>query len=264
MAHGTTAAAPDLEMRSDSAGCVDVHCHCLPGLDDGPESDVEAIALCRALAADGVRRVVATPHQLGRYDRRNLGPHIRDRVATLSKLLEAEGIHLNVRPGGDVRVDERIPKMLADGDVLTLADRGRHLLLELPHDSYIDPLMLIRMLARDGVQTIVSHPERQPTIVQKPKIVAPWLQEGAALQITAASLLGEFGGSAQRVGWEFVDAGWAAIVASDAHGATKRPPRMAAAYDAVEKRCGKAMAKRLFIDNPAAIWEGRAFAATTT
>src|SRR5688572_5935816 len=132
--------------RFGVAECADVHCHCLPGLDDGPATMDDAVALCRALVADGVTTAVATPHQLGRYDLRNGAAEVRKAVAGLRQALAREGVPLTVLPGADVRVDERLPQLLEAGHVLTLADNGRHVLLELPHETYIEPLPLIRLL----------------------------------------------------------------------------------------------------------------------
>src|SRR5690349_11893357 len=83
---------------------VDIHCHCLPGVDDGPMTMAEACSLCRALVDDGIRTVIATPHQLGRYEGRNSPEAIRCAVDGLCALLQAEAIELDIRAGGDVRV----------------------------------------------------------------------------------------------------------------------------------------------------------------
>src|SRR4051812_4878784 len=158
----TTAQRRRLE-RFGAAGAVDIHCHCLPGLDDGPATAEDAVALCRALAEDGFTTVVATPHQLGRYDRRNGGPVVRAAVETLNLTLAAENIPLNVVPGADVRLDERIVPLLDQEEVLTVGG-GSHLLLELPHDTYIEPLGMIRLLAARGLRAVVTHPERHEAV----------------------------------------------------------------------------------------------------
>lgn len=236
--------------RYSSRHSVDIHCHCLPGLDDGPATPAEALSLCRALVADGVTVAVATPHQLGRYDRRNRAAAVRAAVASLQASLDEAGVPLTVLPGADVRLDERITEMLDAGEVLTLGGIGRHLLLELPHESFIDPLPLIRQLAARGVQTIVSHPERHTMLSKQLWRVRIWREAGAALQITAGSLLGEFGSTAQRVGWELLEGGLAAFVASDAHGSRTRPPRLSAAAAAIERRLGHAVARLVCVKNP--------------
>src|SRR5678815_727118 len=174
--------------RFGAAEGVDLHCHCLSGLDDGPATPDESLALCKALADDGTTTVVATPHQLGPYDRRHGAAVVRQAVAALQARLDAEGVPLKILPGADVRLDERILPLLAAGDVLTVADRGAWLLLELPHETYIDPGPLIAALAARGIRSILTHPERHDTVRRNPDMVKPWLDAGAVLQLTAGSI----------------------------------------------------------------------------
>ena len=236
-----------------AAESVDMHCHCLPGVDDGPATLPEALALCKALVADGITTAVATPHQLGRYDLRNGGPDVRNAVARLQEELSRAGIPLTVVAGADVRVDERLPQLLESGHVLTLGDAGRFVLLELPHETYIEPLPLIRLLAARGIRGIVSHPERHDHVARRPQLVQPWLKEGALLQVTSGSLIGDFGMTAERCAWDLMRSAAVALVASDAHGAVRRPPRMTAAIDLVGRRMGKAFASRVCVENPARV-----------
>lgn len=236
-----------------AAQSVDIHCHCLPGVDDGPATLDDAVALCRALVADGITTAIATPHQLGRYDRRNAGAEIRAAVAALREALARLAVPLAVVPGADVRVDERLPELLDAGHVLTLGDTGKYVLLELPHETYIDPLPLIRLLVARGIRPVVSHPERHEHVSKRPQLVVPWLKHGAVLQVTSGSLVGEFGASAERCAWELMHSAAVAFVASDAHGATKRPPRMTAALDLIGRRLGKAAAGRVCVENPARV-----------
>ena len=238
--------------RFGAAECVDVHCHCLPGLDDGPKTPDEALALCRALVADGVTTVVATPHQLGRYDRRNAAPVVRAAVQALRSRLDAAGVPLDVLPGADVRLDERIVPLLTSGEVLTVGG-GNCLLLELPHETYIDPTPMIRLLAARGMRSIVTHPERHEAVRRRPECVTPWLQAGALLQLTAGSLLGTFGRGAEAAAWKWLEAGQAAVVASDAHDTERRPPCMTQAVEAIERRLGTEIARRVCMENPARV-----------
>ena len=238
--------------RFGAAESVDVHCHCLPGLDDGPKTPDDALALCRALVADGITTVVATPHQLGRYDRRNSAAVVRQAVGALQARLNVEGVPLTVLPGADVRIDERIVPMLRTGEVLT-AGGGNCLLLELPHETYIDPTPMIRLLAGRGLRAIVTHPERHEAVRKKPECVTPWLQAGAVLQLTAGSLVGSFGKSAEAAAWKWLEAGQASIVATDAHDVERRPPCITAAIDAIERRLGTDVARRVCIENPSRV-----------
>lgn len=241
----------------DASASVDVHCHCLPGVDDGPETLDEALELCRALVDDGITTVIATPHQLGRYDGRNAATSVRAACNQLQDELRNRQIPLAVKPGADVRVDERIAGLLKMDEVLTLGDGRVHLLLELPHETYIDPQMLIRLLVSRGLQPIISHPERHEAIRARLSRVTPWLEQGAVLQVTAGSLLGQFGPDAQAAGWRLLEAGTVAIIATDAHDTQRRPPSMTAAAQLIERRLGFAAARLVCVENPLRVLQGR-------
>lgn len=234
---------------------VDVHCHLLPGLDDGPASEIEAVQLAEALAADGITTVAATPHQLGRYDRQNSAAVIRESIAQLSSALETAGVPLEILPGGDVRIDERLSTLLDQGEVGTIGDRGLHLLLELPHELLIDPLPTIEALTEKRLQPILTHPERHRYLAGTRGLLEQWVEAGAVIQITAGSLLGDFGRRAYDQAWQLVDEGLAALVASDAHDTRRRPPRLAAATAKLAEHAGPDVARRLAIDHPLCVYE---------
>ena len=244
-------AGPSLEGAQGPRGrFTDIHCHCLPGLDDGPANMAESIDLCRALVYDGVSRVVATPHQLGRFDGCYDGRIVREAVDRLNRELSQEGIALDVLPGADVRIDERIPQMLESGQVLTVADAGRYLLLELPHGVFLDPQVLLARLNRIGVTVVVTHPERHGFLAAHPSYVNRWLEDRPCLQITAGSFLGEFGRAAQQAARAFLQMDLPVLVATDAHDVRNRPPRMTAAHRWLAKRLGSAAADLLCAENP--------------
>jgi len=237
--------------------CVDIHCHCLPGMDDGPATIIDALALCRALADDGITTVIATPHQLGGYDGRNKATDIRLAVDVLNKVIRSAGISLVVIPGGDVRIDERIARFLEQDEILTLADGGRYLLLELPNKAFIDPGSLIVGLQARGVRVIVSHPERNAFWSGRTSTVSRWIEQGAYLQITAASLLGDFGPVAKRAAWHWLQIGAVALVATDAHNTQTRRPRLSDALEAITARMGCDLARRVCIENPLRVATGQ-------
>src|SRR5947208_12051611 len=93
---------------------VDIHCHVLPGIDDGPKNLDESLTLCRALMRDGITTIIATPHQLGRYDGHNVASEVRRRVGELQTILDSKKIPLKILSGGEVRIDERIGKLLTE------------------------------------------------------------------------------------------------------------------------------------------------------
>ena len=243
--------------RFDRRQYIDIHCHCLPAVDDGPATRIDALALCRGLVDDCVTEVMATPHQLGRFSDCNDAAQIRDAVSALNEDLRRNDIPLTVMPGGDVRVDERICQLLETDKILTLADGGKYILLELPHEVFIDIEPLLAELASLGIQAIISHPERHFVLAKQPKILLKWLAHGAYLQVTGGSLLGDFGPVAQRAAWHFLSSGWASFVATDAHDLDGRRPRMKAAAKHISIKLGKTIARLVCIENPLRVLEGR-------
>ena len=238
------------------AESVDIHCHCLPGLDDGPATVADAVALCRLLVADGITTVIATPHQLGGYEASNRAGVVRAAVADLTATLAAEDVPLCVLPGGDVRVDDGLLDGLAADQVLTLADGRAFILLELPHESLIDLGRLVADLTAAGITPVLSHPERNGVLARRVDPALPWLEAGMVMQVTAGSLLGQFGPAAERAGWQMVERGLVAMVATDAHDTAHRPPSMTGAVDAIAARLGHAVARRLCVENPLKVLRG--------
>ncbi len=236
---------------------VDIHCHCLPGLDDGPATMSESLALCRALVAEGVTTVIATPHQLGRYSGCNEAAQVREAVLAFNEKLKSSGIALRIMPGADVRVDERICKLLEADKILTLADGGKYILLELPHEVLIDIEPLLVDLASMGIQAIISHPERHSGLAKEPDILSKWLECSAHLQVTAGSLLGCFGQAAQKFGWRLLSSGQALLVATDCHDLDGRRPCISAAFERISERLGETVARLVCIENPLRVLKGQ-------
>jgi protein-tyrosine phosphatase len=235
--------------------CVDIHCHILPEIDDGPRTLREALELGRWFVEDGVTTVFATSHQLGRYDGLNTAIVLRQAIAELQAELNAAKIPLELQPGADVRVDERLPDLVDAGEALTAGPAGRHLLLELPHSMYLDPLGTIEALNERGIQTIMTHPERHRYLAGSSKRVASWIEAGAALQVTSGSLLGDFGPSAHQEGWRLIQAGMVSLIASDAHDSS-RPPLMTDALNILSQHMGRDFARTVCLENPSRVFQG--------
>jgi len=236
--------------RYDAYVCADLHCHCLPALDDGPQNVRESIALCRVLAAQGITHVVATPHQLGRFDDCANLQQIRRSTSQLNSVLQDECVPLTVLPGAEIRVDERIVKLLAQGILATLADQGRFILLELPFEAFWDISPLLRQLRTIGLQAVIAHPERQKQLAANPERILDWSEYNPILQVTAASLVGRLGSQARQAAYAFLDTPLTAFVATDAHDTYSRRPCLADAFDVVAEGLGPETAQRLFIETP--------------
>lgn len=229
---------------------TDIHCHCLPNMDDGPQSIQEAAALCLLLARDGIGTVVATPHQLGRFEGHTGAAKVRETAEWLNDALADEGVALRVLPGAEVRLDERIGAFLVEDVILTLADMRRHILVELPDDAFIDLEPLLVQLADLNVALIIAHPERNIRLLRHPQAIRRWLICGASFQVTAASLTGHLGPEAHRAAWQLMAQGWVDVVATDAHDRCERSLCMRPAFEMIGATFGQALADLLCIENP--------------
>ncbi len=230
---------------------VDVHCHCLPNLDDGPGSLDEALSLCRALVEDNIGLVVATPHQLGRFEAHTRAERVLQMTRRLNRELSRCGIDLGVLPGAEIRLDERIGELLSAEEVLTLADMNRHVLLELPDDLFIDIEPLLAELKAHDVEIVIAHPERNVPLLRHLAALERWSDYGVSLEVTAGSLVGRFGLRVSQAAWRLVAQGWVTIVATDAHHCRgDRRPYMTDAFMAIENAFGDDLAALLCIVNP--------------
>lgn len=235
---------------------VDVHCHMLHGIDDGSKSADESLEMARMAVADGIATVILTPHQLGSY-RHNTGDDIRSRVADFQELLDQHEIPLRVLPGADVRIEPDMLQKLQTGEVLTLGDHGRHVLLELPHEIYFPLEPVLEQLHAAGMIGILSHPERNHGLLRDPQYIAPLVAMGCLMQVTAGSLTGTFGPASQQMSEWMLDQGLVHILATDAHGARSRRPLLNRAFQIASRLVGPEVALRMCSEVPAAIAEGR-------
>jgi protein-tyrosine phosphatase len=235
---------------------IDLHCHMLPGIDDGAGDDNVALEMARMASADGVFTVVCTPHVTpGVYD--NGADAIYAAVARLDRMLADAGIPLNLAAGADVHIAPALHTQLRDKRVPTIA-RSRYFLFEPPH--HVVPPRLpeaVTVLLRAGFVPIVTHPERLSWIETHYAMIGKLVAAGAPMQITAASLTGRFGRRPKYWAERMLDEGIVDFVASDGHDPVSRPPLLSEARDIIGAAHGEEMADRLFIGNPMKVLEDK-------
>lgn len=228
---------------------IDLHCHILPGIDDGAADLSVSLAMARAFLEDGVSVVACTPHILpGIYH--NSGPQIRQAAAQLQAALDSEGLPLRLVTGADVHIAPDLPAALRDGRVLALADT-RYVLIEPPH--HVAPQRLEDVffnLLVAGYVPILTHPERLTWIKSHYPTIKRLVGAGVWMQITAGSLLGAFGRQPLYWAERMLDEGCVHILATDAHDVTRRPPVLGKGRDAAAKRVGVEEAGHLVTTRP--------------
>jgi protein-tyrosine phosphatase len=239
---------------------IDLHCHYLPGVDDGARDLQSALALARAAVDNGIRAAVLTPHVFpGRWD--NTLSSLQDRFDSFRRSVIAEDIPLELYLGGEVHL---LPESLALHDAGELPSIGswngrRVILVELPDGGipFGTPKALQYLLQR-GTVPMVAHPERNKDVMRSPAKIEPFVAMGCLLQLTAASVCGWFGKPAQQTAFALLDAGCVAAVATDSHNLMHRPPVLAEARHVLRMRYGPEFAEALTEGNPAAIVESLA------
>lgn len=234
---------------------VDIHCHLIPGIDDGPDTWPQSLEMAKIALADGIDTIIATPHQMGNHVE-NRGQTIRQRVMELQQRLSDQQLPLRILPGADVRIEPNLVEEIQRGNVLTLADHRKHVLLELPHEIYFPLEPVLDQLRRAGITGILSHPERNRGLLEQPQLVPALVDYGCLMQITADSLLGTFGSTVRRMSESLLAKGCVHFLASDAHGVKSRKPRLHAAYQRVAELAGAETAIRLCHTNPQAVVDG--------
>ncbi|MBK7472282.1 MAG: capsular biosynthesis protein [Betaproteobacteria bacterium] len=231
---------------------IDLHCHMLPGIDDGAPDEATALAMARIAVDDGITFTACTPHIYpGLYE--NNTRLIRQRVGELQKKLDAEGIVLRLTSGADAHLTPELMDRLKTGTAPTL-NGGRYFLLEPPHhvapprfeESVFNFLMA-------GYVPVITHPERLTWIEANYEVFKRVALRGAWMQVTSGSLTGRFGDGAKYWGERMLDEGLVHILATDAHSINRRAPLLAEGVRVAEKYVGNEEAHRLVFERPRAI-----------
>ena len=265
---------------------IDLHNHILHGLDDGPETMDESLEMCWISYRDGVRTIVATPHTLnGEYQ--NDRPAILAKVKELNDALKQFGVRsskfgvdypnpekshhfqseicnlksemeLKILPGADVHFSNEILHRLDQGEVTTVGDGKKFLILEFPFHAipFRAEEVLFQLMAR-GIVPVISHPERNLEITQRPERYYEMIRMGCFGQVTAMSLTGGFGGKIKGFAEKLLNKRLIHLIASDAHSVDGRPPILSLAAKEAEKIVGREEAQKMVTEYPSAILDGR-------
>jgi protein-tyrosine phosphatase len=228
---------------------VDIHCHILPGLDDGSESWEMTREMCGVAASDGITHIVATPHcnYEFAYDRNRFGDMLGElHDAAVGKLDFSLGCDFNF-------CSENIEDALVNPKQFAIGD-SQYMLVELP--EVFAPSVAMEDLLKIsscGMVPIITHPERNRTIVNKPEIALKMVEQGCLMQVTASAFTGFWSERPKKVAEWLLKRGAVHVIASDGHDPVGRPPVMSQGREAIEKLAGREAAEALSVHNPTAI-----------
>jgi protein-tyrosine phosphatase len=232
---------------------VDIHCHILPDVDDGPDCWEVTAEMCRIAAEDGITHIVATPHCNDEF------LYDRDRYAEmLGELYDTADGKLGFSLGCDFHFS---PDNVRDG----LAHPGRYTIGESQYllvefDDYSIPPSVkgdLFSLSSNGIVPIITHPERNPVLLRKPEMVLEMVEQGSLVQVTANAITGFWGKPSQKMAEWLLKREAVHVVASDAHDPEHRRPVLSEAQKVIANLAGSEIADALVTHNPAAIVNGK-------
>lgn len=234
---------------------VDLHCHLLPGIDDGSKSMEISLRLAREATENGVTHALLTPHHMnGRYV--NHKQDVIQQTKEFQKQINAHNIPLTVFPGQEVRINGQLLEALDKDDILFADTADKYIMLEFPDDDV--PHYTNRMifdLQQRGIIPIIVHPERNTKIMAEPNLIYRLLEKGCLSQITASSYVGTFGEKVETFSRQLIEAGQGYVFASDAHDLPGRKYEMRQAFEKMQHEFGQRLAEQ-YLQNARSIING--------
>jgi protein-tyrosine phosphatase len=236
---------------------TDLHCHMLPGIDDGSRKMEQSLAMARIAVADGISTTVVTPHHLnGVYS--NPAQSIRSGIEQLNEALQKAGIGLNILPGCELHLTPELPGELDRGTALTIANQGKATLVELPvHTVPMGAEHLLEQLLVMGLTPVIAHPERNSELRRKPERLGEWVKMGCLGQVTVQSCTGRFGEAVQQSAKVMLKRGYIHVAASDAHRDRRRIPQLTPAREPISKWTSAEAARLIIETYPTDLAAGR-------
>ncbi|RCW77379.1 tyrosine-protein phosphatase [Saliterribacillus persicus] len=220
---------------------IDIHCHILPGIDDGAKHTEESVRMAKAAIAQGIDTIIATPHHLnGSYT--NTKQDILQMVDSLNNRLQEENIPLTVLPGQETRIYGEMIADLEVGALLPLNETSGYLFVELPSNHvprYTKQLMFD--LQMQGIKPIIVHPERNKELLENPNILFDLVRDGTLTQVTAGSVAGKFGKKIKKFSLQLIESNLTHFIATDAHNTTSRGFVMQEANSVIKDEFGSSM-----------------------
>ena len=230
----------------------DIHNHIIPGIDDGAQSVCDALNMMHKAVESGITHLVCTPHiHPGRFD--NNLQIIQQAFDGFCNLPEVKEIPLKLAMSAEVRLSDELLILHRQQQLPFIGqwNEQRVLLLELPHNQIpVGLFPLLFWMKRQNIRPLIAHPERNKALMRKPETMIDLVDQGALLQITAASVTGEFGRSSETTAHWILDRKLVFCLASDAHNPVHRPIRLKEARDVVVKQYGAEYARQLVKVNP--------------
>lgn len=235
---------------------IDTHCHILPGVDDGAQTQQDALDIARQLVEVGFQVVLATPHVV-EGDKFILPSVIREKVHTLNQLFQQENIPLQVLPGAENYIFPELAAWYREGKIITLADTQKYILVELPTMSiphYTEQVLFELQLA--GLTPVIAHPERNRELYHNPEKLVEWVNKGIQLQINLGSFMGRYGSGARNLAKALLLSEMVHFIGSDMHHVSQHNTYLKSIHYLLNEMHKQQLTAAATAENPANILEG--------
>jgi len=237
---------------------IDLHCHILPGLDDGAETLEEAMEMARVAESDGIKTIVATPHFFrGDMPSGDLAS-IEEKRGALNEVLGKNEIHVEVKSGAEVHITHNLIDAVRNSRANLVLNGSSYMFIEFPSDHIFSGIRnLFFDLMSEGIIPIVAHPERNSVFKQNPGLLYDLVQAGAFAQANSGSFTSLYGGKSAKAVGRFLEWNLIHFIASDGHNPRSVAPRLSEAVERAQSIVGKERALTLVKDNPQAVLEDK-------
>ncbi len=234
---------------------IDIHVHLLAGLDDGPKTMQDAIAMLRMMVDEGIQVAAATAHQNDEYPK--VTPErIHEATRKLSQAIRGAKLPITVVPNAEVMAELETPTRWENDELVSIADRKEYMLLEAPHGLFVDLLPTVEQLREKGIRPVLAHPERQPELLEQPERIEELIRAGCLVQVSSGSITKVTNRDRERNLKDWFQRGIVHVLGSDGHSPRRRRPLMKEAYQRIIMWAGQAVADRVCSTNGMAILHG--------
>jgi len=237
---------------------IDLHCHILPGLDDGAKNLDEAVGMAKIAEGDGIKKIVATPHLFrDNFVYEDLGI-IEEKRRELNRVLEMKNIKVEILVGVEVHISHNLIHEIRKNRSYLVLNQSSYLFVEFPSNHVFSGVKeLFFELMCEGITPIIAHPERNAVFARNPSFLYDLIQMGGSAQINSGSLSGIYGREAEEAVFRFLELNLIHFIASDGHNTRSLAPRLSEAVKKAEMILGKEEARALVVDNPRAVLEDK-------